>query len=69
MTPKILIIREGDSYRLLHGHLHLASALAKGGTVSVDIKGEGQVKIVCERGELLVHGIQNRSPLQRSGFA
>jgi hypothetical protein len=45
MTPDILIIRDGDSYRVLHGHLHLASQLIQRKEIEVDVKNEGRIKI------------------------
>jgi hypothetical protein len=49
MTSDILIIREGDGYRLLHGHLHLVNELTRHGEVLVDVKNEGRVKVVRTR--------------------
>ena len=49
MNPDIDVIREGNAYRLLHGHLHLASELSLHGEVAVDVRGEGQVKVIRTR--------------------
>jgi len=46
MSNDILIVREGDGYRLLHGHLRLTSALTLSDEVAVNVKGEGDVTIV-----------------------
>jgi hypothetical protein len=46
ISPDILIVREGDGYRLLHGHLRLANVLGSSGEVAVDVPGEGRVAIV-----------------------
>jgi hypothetical protein len=46
MNPDIWVVRDGDSYRLLHGHLHLAIEMAKQTDVYVDIKNEGMARIV-----------------------
>jgi hypothetical protein len=46
MNPDIWIVRDGDMYRLLYGHLHLANELAKESAVIVDIGNEGPVRIV-----------------------
>jgi hypothetical protein len=46
MSPDILIVRDGDGYRVLHGHLHLASVLSTRSEVLVDVQDEGKVRIV-----------------------
>lgn len=46
MSPDILILHDGDGYRILHGHLHLASMLELSGEVLVDVSGEGKVKVL-----------------------
>lgn len=46
MSPDILLVRDGDGYRVLHGHLRLASVLSMRNEVLVDVKGEGKVRIV-----------------------
>lgn len=66
MSPDILIIRDGDGYRVLHGHLHLASALSMSNEVSVDAKGEGQVKVVKTRNGYLAGKDGQRLPLLRN---
>jgi hypothetical protein len=50
----IWIVRDGDSYRLLYGHLHLIGALGRSGEVFVQVKDEGRLKVVRERGGFLV---------------
>lgn len=64
MNPDILIIRDGDAYRLLHGHLHLASELTMSNEVFVDIKNEGKVRIVKTESGLRVEQDQRRLPLE-----
>jgi hypothetical protein len=49
ISPDILIIREGDSYRVLHGYLRLVNELHLYGEVEVDVIGEGKIKIVRTR--------------------
>jgi hypothetical protein len=49
MSPDIVIIRDGDGYRLLHGHLRLATVLGESDEVSVDVRGEGKVKVARTR--------------------
>lgn len=46
MNPDIWIIRDGDRYRLLHGHLFLAVEMNKESDMYVDIQDEGKVRIV-----------------------
>ena len=46
MNPDIWVVRDGDSYCLLHGHLHLAIEMAKKIDVYVDIRNEGKARIV-----------------------
>ena len=55
------IIRMENAYRLLHGHLRLATALRLQGEVIVDVPGDGPVRIVraghgflaCKNGQQL----------------
>lgn len=65
MNPDIVIVREGDGYRLLHGHLRLATELGRTGEVDVDVRGEGKIKIVRVRDELQVRHEGQRLPLYR----
>lgn len=46
MNPDIWVVRDGDKYRLLHGHLHLAIEMANETDVYVDVRNEGKVRIV-----------------------
>lgn len=66
MSPDILIIRDGDGYRILHGHLHLATQLSMSGEVFVDVKDEGKVSIVKTRNGFLVGQDNQRLPLLRN---
>jgi hypothetical protein len=52
MNPDALIARDGDGYRVLHGHLRLASLLDLSDEAMVHASGEGKVKVVKTR-----HGI------------
>ena len=63
MNPDIWIVRDGDMYRLLHGHLHLAVELAEQDAVFVDIKNEGEVKVIRTSAGLAVERDSRRSLL------
>jgi len=64
MSPDILIIREGDGYRLLHGHLHLVSELRMSNAVFVEIKDEGKVRIAWTGGGFFVGEGNRKLPLR-----
>ena len=66
MNPDILIVRDGDGYRVLHGHLHLASALSNSSEVVVDARDEGKVKVVKTRTGFLVGQDGQRLPLLKN---
>lgn len=63
MSPDILIVRESDGYRVLHGHLHLVNALNMSNEVTVDASGEGKVKVVKTGNGYLVDQDNHRLPL------
>ena len=63
MSPDILIVREGNGYRVLHGHLHLASALNMSSEAIVDSSGEGKVKVVKTSTGILIEEKNQRLPL------
>lgn len=65
MNPDIVIVREGDGYRLLHGHLRLATELGRTGEVDVDVRGEGRITIVRVHDDLQVCQDGRRLPLYR----
>jgi hypothetical protein len=46
MSPDIVIVRDGDGYRLLHGHLRLANVMRTSDEIAVEVRGEGKVRIV-----------------------
>lgn len=66
MSPDILIVRGGDGYRLLHGHLRLASVLLQSDEITVEVKGEGNVKIAKTRNGYVVGNGKQRLPLYRN---
>ena len=63
MSPDILIVRDGDGYRLLHGHLRLANVMRTASEVVVEIQGEGKVRIMKTRGGYVVGKDGQRLPL------
>ena len=63
MSPDIVIVREGDGYRLLHGHLRLANVMRTSDEVEVEVCGEGKVRIVKTRGGYVVGKDGQRLPL------
>ncbi len=65
-SQDILIVRNGDHYRLLHGQLRLVAQLCLGNHVSVNVRGEGEVRIVKAGGSLLVERGEQRLPLLRN---
>lgn len=65
VNPDIVIVRDGDAYRLLHGHLRLANVLRATDEIEVEVKGEGPVK-VRKAGNGYVAGANGRPlPLYR----
>ena len=75
MTPEIVLIRDGDQFLLLHGHLRLANVPVNYGSVHLDVRGEGIVRVtrnksayfVVQNGKWLpiVEGRQSISPSPR----
>jgi hypothetical protein len=63
MSPDILIVREGDRYRLLHGHLRLANVLRTMNEIAVEVAGEGKVKVMKTRHGYLVRKGEQGLPL------
>lgn len=63
MDPDILIVRDGDAYRLLHGHLHLVSELSRLDEVLVDVRDEGEVHIVKTGARFFAGKDNQRLPL------
>jgi hypothetical protein len=62
----IVIIRDGDGYRLLHGHLRLANVLRMAAEIDIDVRGEGRVRIMKTVGGYLVGKDGQRLPLRRN---
>lgn len=65
MPHDIVIIRDSNGYRLLHGHLRLTNMLRKAQEVMVEVKGEGFVSIRKSGKEYLVGKDYVQTPLQR----
>lgn len=63
---EILIVRDGDRYRLLHGQLRLVGRLSVTDEVPVDIRDEGMATILRGREGLVVQRGRQRLPLCRS---
>lgn len=63
MNPDIVIIREGNGYRLLHGHLRLSTELSLHGEVVVDVPGDGWVKIIRTRHSYICEKDGQRLPM------
>jgi len=66
MYRDIVIVREGDGYRLLYGQLHLAAGLSRADAVEVDTDEDGTLRIVRAGGELLVEKGGSFLPLYRN---
>lgn len=63
MSPEILIVRERDGYRVLHGHLHLASLLNLADEVIVVASGEGKIAAVKTPDGIIIITGDKRLPL------
>lgn len=63
MNTEIVIVRDGETYRLLHGHLHLSNAMSQSNEVLVDVHGEGTVKVVRTAKGFRVHSNDLQLPL------
>jgi len=66
MRPDILIVREQNGYRLLHGQLRLAGLLLAGNEATIEVKGEGTVKIVRTADGYMVRRKKQRWPLRQT---
>lgn len=65
MSPDILIVREGDAYRLLHGHLRLAGVLLRAAEARIEVRGEGVVEVMKTRSGYVVRHDRRRWPLHQ----
>lgn len=60
----IVIVRDGDGYRLLHGQLRLANVLREAGNALVHVPGEGDLRVLRERSGYIVCAGDRRVPLR-----
>jgi hypothetical protein len=65
MPHDIVIVKDSNGYRLLHGHLRLANMLRKSQEVIVEVKGEGCVSISKAGKGYLVGKDCVQTPLQQ----
>ena len=63
MSPEILLVRNDDGYRDLHGHLHLATIMSKSNEAIVDASGEGKVRVIKTPEGTLIENEHRRLPL------
>jgi hypothetical protein len=66
MDNEILIVRDGEGYRVLHGHLHLTVLLGEVKEIFVKVKGEGKAKVTRTANGLIVHHGEIPLPLLRN---
>lgn len=46
MDSDIVIVRDGERYRVVYGHLRLSNLLAQDDAVTLDVRDEGPVQIM-----------------------
>jgi hypothetical protein len=63
MQPEILLVRQGDGYRILHGHLHLVNSLSQTGEALADASGEGKVKLFKTPSGIMIGNDNKNLPL------
>jgi hypothetical protein len=66
-STDILIVRDGEAYRLLHGHLRLANVLRQVNAIEIDVRDEGRVRILKTRNGYVVEKDSKRLPLLGTG--
>lgn len=65
MNPDILIVREHEGFRLLHGQLHLAASLQRMPYVKVEVSGEGEATVFLANRRIHVEKDGKTLPLHR----
>lgn len=65
MHQDIVIVREGETYRLLHGHLRLFSLLNTVDEVSIHVRGEGTLRVQRSKSDYRVRKDGRQLPLLR----
>jgi hypothetical protein len=63
MSPDVLVVRDDDRYRILHGHLHLVSEMSRTDELTVDASGEGNVKVVKTAEGIFISGENRHFPI------
>lgn len=66
MNPDILIVRESNGFRLLHGQLHLANVLSRFTEVTVNVIGEGEAQVLKVANRFYVEKDGQRQTLRRN---
>lgn len=67
MSSDILLIRDGDGFRVLYGHLRLTTLLSESDEVFVDVKDEpGRAKVIRTPHGLRVAKDSRHLPLLKS---
>jgi hypothetical protein len=69
MSPEILLVRQNDGYRVLHGHLHLASVMSEKHEAIVEVSGEGKVKALKTADGILIDNESQRLPLLMNEYS
>jgi hypothetical protein len=65
MHQEIVIVREGEAYRLLHGHLRLFSLLNTTDEVSIHVRGEGLLRVQRSKSDYRIRKDGRQLPLLR----
>lgn len=66
MHPEILVVRHDNGYRVLHGHLHLASAMLESNEAVAEASGEGKVRVIKTADGIFVGNENRRLPLLKN---
>ena len=62
---EILIVRQDEGYRVLHGHLQLIAFLSDADEICVRVMGEGNAKVTRAGKEFMVSSGDRNLPLLR----